>query len=535
MNNSKFFGLAKTFLDCISIVFIFIVLVIPNNIEDITFASFFVVPFEAIILGLLLFFPRPIGVLFRWLASAILALGVLLTVADIATYQVFARTFNPIFDAYLLVNGMHLLNGAVGTIKAVMLVLLLIFIVAMLIGLIFLTLGRVSVLVQRKPYFSGPVLILALVVYSLFLWKEWGGVAVRFYSLLDMHFNETLAGINELKTFHVEVDKDFTTTIPNENLFSKLKGKDVLLVFIESYGRTVLDKPEFAEHVRPLLQKATEDLHVNGLSARSAYLTSPTFGGLSWLAHGTALSGLWINSQVRYDTLMMSQRASLNRLFKRAGWRTAAVVPAITMAWPESQYFGYDQIYTGHDLGYSGKPFNWITMPDQYTLSAFQARERNSDHAPVMTEMALISSHAPWTPIPQLVDWSVVGNGTIFNEQAAKGDSPDIVWQDNDRIRTQYRLSIEYVLQTLVSYAVHYGDDNLVILAFGDHQPAPLVTGNTDNRDVIVHLIARDSKIMEAIAGWNWTDGMLPTSQAPVWRMDEVREKLINTFSSSLH
>lgn len=148
-----------------------------------------------------------------------------------------------------------------------------------------------------------------------------------------------------------------------------------------------------------------------------------------------------------------------------------------------------------------------------------------------MTEMALISSHAPWTPIPHLIDWKDAGEGTIFNEQAVAGETPEFVWKNTPRVRAQYRKSIDYALTTLISYALHYGDDNLVIIAFGDYQPAPLVTADTNNRDVIIHLIARDPKIIEAVAGWNWTDGMLPAADAPVWRMDEIRNRLIHAFS----
>jgi hypothetical protein len=83
---------------------------------------------------------------------------------------------------------------------------------------------------------------------------------------------------------------------------------------------------------------------------------------------------------------------------------------------------------------------------------------------------------------------------------------------------------------------MNYGDDNLVMVVFGDHQPAPIVTGDSGqiksgSRDVPVHFIARDPKVMAAIAHWQWTAGMLPAADAPVWRMDEVRNKLIDTFS----
>jgi hypothetical protein len=354
-----------------------------------------------------------------------------------------------------------------------------------------------------------------------------------FYDQISEHIRDSHHSYAELKQFRKDVAIDsIVAKTSTANLLSKLKGKDVLLIFIESYGRTVLDKPEFAKHMRPVLQQATKDLNDKNINVRSAYLTSSTLGGLSWLAHGTALSGLWINSQARYDSLIMSERPSLNRLFKNAGWRTSAVMPAITMAWPEGNYFGYDQIYAADSLGYKGKSFNWVTMPDQYTLSAYQMLERKPGHLPVMTEMALISSHAPWTPIPYLVDWNAIGDGRIFNSQAISGDSPEVVWQNNDRIREQYRKSIEYALKNLVSFATTYGDDNLVILAFGDHQPAPLVTGDSDNRDVIVHLITRAPEVMEAVSDWHWTNGMLPAEDAPVWRMDELRPRLIQTFST---
>ena len=41
-------------------------------------------------------------------------------------------------------------------------------------------------------------------------------------------------------------------------------------------------------------------------------------------------------------------------------------MPAISMAWPEGQYYGYDHVYNAHNFGYRGLPFNWVTLPDQY-------------------------------------------------------------------------------------------------------------------------------------------------------------------------
>ena len=49
-------------------------------------------------------------------------------------------------------------------------------------------------------------------------------------------------------------------------------------------------------------------------------------------------------------------------------------MPAITLAWPEAGCFGYDRVLAADDLGYRGRPFSWVTMPDQFTLAALERR-----------------------------------------------------------------------------------------------------------------------------------------------------------------
>ena len=78
-----------------------------------------------------------------------------------------------------------------------------------------------------------------------------------------------------------------------------------------------------------------------------------------------------------------------------------------------------------------------------------------------------------------------------------------------------------------------YGDDNLVLVVLGDHQPATLVTGEDAGHDVPISVIAHDSKVMDQIAGWGWQDGMLPSPQAPVWPMAAFRDRFLTAFGSS--
>jgi hypothetical protein len=357
---------------------LFIVLVIPNRISWMTGLSFVFVPLELIILGLVLLIPGRVGNLLKGIAAVLLAAGIIFKTADIAAYQVFARPFNPVFDLYLLADGMNLLTGAIGQIGAWLVALLLLVVVVAIVLFAFGILRLVQAGLHANKRKAGAILVGTLAGWFVLPVLGWHRVSHSFYDNLSEHFASTLNSVADIRSFRTIVNVDSYAGIPAGSLFEKLHGKDVLVVFLESYGRVVLEDPVFSSSVGPVLEQGSADLAANGLHVQSAFLTSPTVGGISWLAHGTMLSGLRIDSQVRYDSLMMSKRPSLNRLFNNAGWRTVAMMPAISMDWPEGDYFGYDEIFGASDMGYQGKPFNWVTMPDQYVLNSSARMEHDN-------------------------------------------------------------------------------------------------------------------------------------------------------------
>jgi hypothetical protein len=173
-------------------------------------------------------------------------------------------------------------------------------------------------------------------------------------------------------------------------------------------------------------------------------------------------------------------------------------------------------------------------MPDQYALAALHRLELAKRHrAPVFAEVDLLSSHAPWTSIPELIPWGQVGDGSIFHRLPAEESTRSALFDDAARARTAYGDSIAYTMRTLVSYVQHYGDDKLVLIAVGDHQPATLITGQGAGHDVPISVIARDPKVLARMAGWNWQDGLLPSPQAPVWPMDAFRDRFLAAFGPS--
>jgi hypothetical protein len=214
---------------------------------------------------------------------------------------------------------------------------------------------------------------------------------------------------------------------------------------------------------------------------------------------------------------------TLTAAFRRAGWRTVADVPATHGAWPEAHsFYHFEKIWDRDDLGYHGPRYGFSTMPDQYALEALQKLElAKRNRRPVFSEIDLTSSHTPWTRIPPLISWTKLGNGSIFNrepiDRTGLGDT-----------QQGYAQSIKYALRALYGFVERHGNKNTVLIVLGDHQPSRVA--EPASREVPTTIIAHDPKVISRLASWGWTNGMLPSSTAPVWLMSAFRDKFFNAF-----
>jgi hypothetical protein len=517
-----------------------LVLAWPDRLDRFVVASFLVVPAELpLIVGLYLAMPARFRPALRAALAVLLALVFALKCADIAMQAALGRRFQPLLDLDLVAYGLDLAGralGPAGTALALGIVALL------LAGLIWLAVrlaGRTrapSLPSRGRQRQAAGGLVLAA-TGGLALPLAWPGDALPLSSWASRnaaaHVVGFAAGAFDRREFAVELAGDPVRVLPDNRLFAGLHGRDVFVVFVESYGRSVVDPAIGDADARAALAALDGAVTQAGLAARSAWLSSPVVGGQSWLAHATLLSGLEIDSQRRYETLTRSDRATLVGDFARAGWRTVAVMPALTDIRRGDAWFGHDKFYRAGDLGYRGAPFNWVTMPDQYTLATFAAREldRSPGTQPVFAEIALISSHAPWTPIPPLLPWASVGDGSVFTPYAAAGDPPAAVWRDPARVRAQYRRSIAYVLHTLAGFVAEHGKRDMLIVIVGDHPPAPFAGGDAPDRAVPVHLIAGEQATLAAFAEAGWAAGAVADLAAPLLPMAALRGRLVDAFT----
>lgn len=532
-------SIKRTGVMAITLVLAHIVLALPNQATVLGHPGEWLPPLELPLMLMALWcMPHSLRRFSASLLAVFLLLLLLLKLADMVALQAYWRIFDPVADWRLLGPGWNVLSGTLGASRALLMAAGLMVILMAVLALMMLgwrSLAR-AVLPEhpRRRRVTLWFMTAGLLLISLSGARLPDTPPAAKSSLLVIeHVMQSRQNLQDLAALKEHAGHDPVAQTPPEKLLSGLKGHDVLFVFIESYGRTALEDERYAGVMRSRMTAIDSALDRAGFGARSAWLTSPTVGGQSWLAHATLQSGLWINSQRRYNWLLGTERVSLARLFNRAGWQTMAVEPALTGEWLANRYFRFDKVLDARNLGYKGEPFNWITMPDQYTYSALQRLElADTDRAPIMAEIATLTSHAPWTPIPPLIDWSDVGDGRIFNRWASAGDPPDVVWQDSNRVRAQYLKSVDYALEALASFVTHYGNDRLVVIAMGDHQPASLITGEGASMDVPVHVMTRDAGVLQRFDEWGWRSGMLPDQDSAHWGMDALRERMVEGFSA---
>ena len=97
-------------------------------------------------------------------------------------------------------------------------------------------------------------------------------------------------------------------------------------------------------------------------------------------------------------------------------------------------------------------------------------------------------------------------------------------------MKAAYARSLEYSLNTLISFVQHYGNKNLVLVVVGDEQPLPIVSGQGAGRNVPISIIARDPAVLKRIGGWGWQSGLRPSPHAPVWRMSAFRDRFLTAY-----
>ncbi len=317
---------------------------------------------------------------------------------------------------------------------------------------------------------------------------------------------------------------------PLQANLAALEHSDVIVMFMESYGRVTYDRPEIANVVNPAREHFAAAARETGREVISTFVTSPTFGGSSWFAHSSLMSGIPVKDPDRYALLLTQNRPTLASTFKTAGYRAVAVMPGLKQSWPEGAFYGFDKIYDMEALDYRGPQFGWWRIPDQFSLAALDAREiQPQPRKPLFVFFPTVNTHMPFRPTPPLQeDWARMLSAKPFDDEDVQHSITETPQWTN--MGASYADSVRYAFEVLASYLKQRPNEHFVLIVLGDHQPAANVSGEGASWEVPVHIVSDRADVLTALETHGFVPGITPRDRAIV-PMYELGPVLLSAFS----
>ncbi len=319
---------------------------------------------------------------------------------------------------------------------------------------------------------------------------------------------------------------------PLESDLGLLRGADVKVVFLESYGATTYQRPEIAAVIGPARQRLEQAARAQGRQVLSAFVRAATFGGASDLSHLSFLSGIDLTDPFRHDVLLTSDRKTMLDTFEQGGYRTIGFYPAMSWDWPEQSFYDFDHYHDGPSLGYRGPDIGLWSIPDQFSMARI-----NEMYPPEPTEKPrfvfypTITTHIPYRPTPPYQsDWSRVTSENPFADEATQQALADKI--DWNNLFSGYINTMEYTFDWLIGYQALPQPRETVLILLGDHQPAGGVTGPNASWDVPVHIITSNDELAERLRRRGFSDGVEPLNQT-LGHISELNQILLSVFDSN--
>jgi hypothetical protein len=291
-----------------------------------------------------------------------------------------------------------------------------------------------------------------------------------------------------------------------------LRGRDVQLLFLESYGAMAFEHPRVAPQLVAARERLASELAAAGYRVVSAFVTAATFAGASELSHLSLLSGVDLSDPLRHDLLLTTDRPTLMHLFAQAGYDTYGLYPALSWDWAEGVRYGFGTFLDARDLDWRGPPLGYWKVPDQFSLARF-AQLHPAGARPQMLFFPTITSHLPFGPVPPCVDdrLQLLGPDPFGPAETERLRTAYVDWLD---MLPNYIGMFDYTYCWLGRHLRDLGARDTVHVWVGDHQPAASVAGPGADWAVPVHVLARDPALLARFEALGFRPGLVP--QRPV-------------------
>ncbi len=309
---------------------------------------------------------------------------------------------------------------------------------------------------------------------------------------------------------------------------------DVSFYILESYGRMIYGDEVSRVRMGLLCDELGTKLEARGWSLAAGFSRSPVSGGRSWLADGTALSGLRVAHESVWQQLTrhLDTLPHLPRFMAQQGYTTVVVRPKDRerQGLVIRNDFGWDVGIFHDELGYRGPHIGWGWIPDQYSLGRLRDELLPGLPHPRFLWFHGVVGHGPWEEVPPLVtDWRTLDQLDGYEDfpEFVREDSHELKFrlqryrripEDHrrtrgslDALREGYLAAVRYALTAATEAAGAAADsppDGQLIVLMGDHQPP--ILSRFDGHDVPVHVLASDPELLQPFLDRGFVPGFRP-------------------------
>jgi hypothetical protein len=319
---------------------------------------------------------------------------------------------------------------------------------------------------------------------------------------------------------------------------------DIHVFIVESYGHTLFTREKYREAMKTVYQEFADFLGSRGWQGASSFLSSPAFGGRSWLADATLLAGIRLKNQEQYDAYLASGSRNLSHRLGELGYHRILAASGTQYSTPEwESIHEFDSYLLEKDFGYRGPFITFGRMPDQYLLyrvSRLFTRDSPGQvagqaaglQAPVFGWYMLSNSHVPFEAQPEYVDdWDSLGDGSIFHDAHVRYFNNNWLW--GGEFPEGYLFSIEYELKIIRGFMDRYLDPDDLVIILGDHQPRIPISEPESSYSVPVHVLSGNADLLKPLLGQGFQQRIVPDDEAlPHRGMEEFPRLLMDVLQS---
>ena len=332
-------------------------------------------------------------------------------------------------------------------------------------------------------------------LYSEFIWRVTYSPLLHF--VRNLEFSRRTRGL-------LKMDARYFDSLNRYKDVEFAERPNIIILCIESYGGIAFADPELHAGILPATVRFAERLADSRYAVASNLSEAPIFAGGSWLSYTSLTYGTLLDDANVYDGLFGSESEfwsyeSLFHILERNGYSNNLLCPlggispryvnwdAIDRIFRPQRKFDFDSINYSGDAHTFFVPNDLYAAPDQYSLNYAYNDLRQSLESPFSLFFCTLNSHFPWSSDLELAeDWRQLNH----NDQRGR---QSVAHQDS---RTGYTHAIRYQLDNLSCFIADNADDDLLIIAFGDHQP-PVIAPEAAGKLTPVHVISRRPELLQ--------------------------------------